>query len=126
RIRISIPIRCCAWAAYPKSRSSFCQARRRQLALEKRRRPRSRPPSETRSLSLRVHAFAICQSVLKPCEKRSRIGVDVSSLAASFSEQKRQSQLHRARSANLVQRIEAAILAAASKRRSQHLRRLPE
>jgi len=40
------------------------------------RRPRSRPPSETRSLSPRAHAFAICQSVLKPCEKRSRIGVD--------------------------------------------------
>src|SRR5580692_4173525 len=42
------------------------------------------------------------------------------------SEQELQGQLHRARSANLIQRIETAILAAGSKRCSQHLRRLPE
>jgi len=42
------------------------------------------------------------------------------------SEQQLQSQLHRSRAADLIQRIEAAILAAASEGRSQHLRRLPE
>jgi multidrug resistance efflux pump len=42
------------------------------------------------------------------------------------SEQELKSQLHRPRSADLIQRIEAASLAAASQRCSQHLSRLPE
>ena len=42
------------------------------------------------------------------------------------SEQEFQSQLSRARSADLIQRIEAATLAATSERRSQHLGRLAE
>ncbi len=42
------------------------------------------------------------------------------------SEYNLQGQLRRPRAADLIQRIEAAILTAASERRSQHLRRLPE
>ena len=42
------------------------------------------------------------------------------------SEQKLQGQLRRAWSADLIQRIEATILAAATQRGSQHLRRLAE
>jgi DNA-binding NtrC family response regulator len=41
-------------------------------------------------------------------------------------EKKLQSPLHRSRAADLIQRIEAAVLAAASERRSEHLRRLAE
>ena len=43
-----------------------------------------------------------------------------------YLELKLKSQLHGSRSANLIQRIEAATLGAASERRSQHLSRLPE
>ena len=42
------------------------------------------------------------------------------------SEHELQSQLRGPRSADLIERIEAAVLAAASERGSQHLRRLPE
>ena len=42
------------------------------------------------------------------------------------SEEKLERQLRRARSADLIQRIEATILAAASERSPQHSRGLPE
>src|SRR5271165_6385033 len=42
------------------------------------------------------------------------------------SEHQFQGQLGRSRAADLIQRIEAAVLAAAAQRSSQHLRRLPE
>src|SRR5438105_4412474 len=47
-------------------------------------------------------------------------------LSGRRSEQKLQRQLRRARAADLIQRIEAAILAAAPQGRSQHLGRLAE
>jgi hypothetical protein len=42
------------------------------------------------------------------------------------SEDELQRQLHGSRSADLIQRIEAAILAVTSRRCARHLRRLPE
>jgi hypothetical protein len=44
----------------------------------------------------------------------------------AHSEKELKGQLHRSRAADLIQRIEAAVLAAASERCSQHLRRLAE
>ena len=55
-----------------------------------------------------------------PMKRRPRLRHDIP------LEQQLQGELRRARAADLIQRIEAAILAAASERRTQHLGRLAE